>query len=372
MKERLFSLARIPLVRETGLTLLSIALAFAVGTLIIWAAGFSITVVFTSLWRGAFGNRISVGQTLTQATPIVFTSLSFLLAFRCGLFNIGAEGQFYVGAISAAVVGVYLRAPAWLHVPLCLGAAGLAGSLWGWIPGILKAKRGVNEFVTTMMLSYVAIELTNYLVAPRGPLHDRAAWANQTVRIASTAALPRIMSPTQVSLALVIAGIAAVVVWYFLFRTPSGYELRAVGQNPQAAECGGIRTSRKLVLALTLAGVLAALGGAGEVLGNHGRFVAGISPGYGWDGIAGGLIARAHPIAAVFAGLLIGALRAGGMAVQSRIRGAGDIALVLQGLVIFFVIAPTLIRYLLSLAPETAQSVRRRVAGLVGRKGRTV
>ncbi len=347
MRQRLRGWLGTALVRETGLTLLAVALAFAVGTLIIWAAGFSISAVFTNLWRGAFGNRISLGQTLTQATPIIFTSLSFLIAFRCGLFNIGAEGQLYVGAMAAAVVGTVLRVPAWLGVPLCLAAGGLAGAFWGWIPGLLKARRGVNEFVTTMMLSYVAIELTNFLVAPRGPLHDRTAWSNQTVRIATTAMLPRIMRPTQVSMALVIAGIAAIVVWYFLFRTPSGYELRSVGQSPAAAEYGGIRTPRKIVLALTLAGFLAGLGGAGEVLGTHYRFIAGFSPGYGWDGIAGGLIARAHPVAAVFAGLLMGALRAGGMQVQRARAAPGDIATVLQGLVIFFIIAPMLIRRLL-------------------------
>jgi len=333
--------------RETGITFLSIVLAFGVGALILWVAGFSIPAVFSNLWKGAFGGKLAIGQTLTKATPIILTSLSFLIAFRCGLFNIGAEGQMYIGAITTAVVAAQLHLPPVLHTIISLAAGGLAGAFWGWIPGYLKSKRGVNEFVTTMMLSYVAIGFTDYLVAPRGPLHDPRYMANQTAKIDATAVLPRILRPTQVSWAIIVAGIAVIVVWYYLFRTSSGYELRSVGQSPTAAEYGGIRIGRKLILALSLAGFLAGLAGAGEVLGTHFRFVDGFSPGYGWDGIAGGLIARAHPVGVVFSALLIGALRAGGMQVQRSGAAPGDIAAVLQGLVIFFIIAPTLVRMLI-------------------------
>ncbi len=333
--------------KEMGITLLSIALAFAIGTIIIWIAGFSVSAVFSNLWKGAFGGKLAIGQTLAKSTPIILTSLSFLIAFRCGLFNIGAEGQMYIGAMAAAVAGAYLRLPIVLHVLVCLTAGGLAGAFWGWIPGYLKAKRGVNEFVSTMMLSYVAIGFTDYLVAPRGPLHDDKYWANQTIRIAPSAVLPRILRPTQVSMALIVALFFVLLVWYYLYRTPAGYELRSVGLSPTVADYGGIRIKRKYILALSLAGLLAGLAGSGEVLGTHLRFIGRFSPGYGWDGIAGGLIARAHPIGAIFAALLMGALRAGGMQVQRSGAAPGDIAAVLQGLVIFFIIAPTLIRTLI-------------------------
>ncbi len=341
------ALKRSALLRETGLTFLSILAAFGVGCIILWAGGYSIPAVFLNLWKGAFGNKISIGQTLTQATPIIFTSLSFLIAFRCGLFNIGAEGQMYMGAIAAAVVGIYLKLPGILHVLACLLAAGLAGAAWGWIPGYLKAKRGVNEFVTTMMLSSVAIYFTDLLVAPRMVLHDTRYGSNQTVRVMRSAILPKLLRPTQVTWAIIIAGIVVFIVWYYLFRTRSGYELRAVGQSPKAAEYGGISVKRKLILSLCLAGFVAGLAGAGEVLGTHTRFISGFSPGYGWDGIAGGLIARAHPIGVLFSAFLMGALRAGSMQVQRSGAAPGDIASVLQGLVIFFVIAPTLIRRLI-------------------------
>lgn len=347
-------------IRETGITLLSVALAFGVGCIILWAAGYSIPAVFANLWKGAFGGKIAVGNTLTKATPIILTSLSFLLAFRCGLFNIGAEGQMYVGAIATAAVGVYLRLPNILHAVVALAAGGLAGALWGWIPGFLRAKRGVNEFVTTMMLSFVAIGLTDYLVAPRGPLHDSEAYANQTYAVLQSARFARILRPTQLSWAIIVAAIAVFVVWYFLFRTASGYELRSVGQSPTAAEYGGIRVKRKMILALSLAGLLAGMAGAGEILGTHFRFVDGFSPGYGWDGIAGGLIARAHPVGTLFSAVLIGALRSGALQVQRSGAAPGDIATVLQGLVIFFVIAPTIVRTVLRSFPSAGHRIRRR------------
>ena len=219
------ALKRSALLRETGLTFLSILAAFGVGCIILWAGGYSIPAVFLNLWKGAFGNKISIGQTLTQSTPIIFTSLSFLIAFRCGLFNIGAEGQMYMGAIAAAVVGIYLKLPGILHVLACLLAAGLAGAAWGWIPGYLKAKRGVNEFVTTMMLSSVAIYFTDLLVAPRMVLHDTRYGSNQTVRVMRSAILPKLLRPTQVTWAIIVAGIVVFIVWYYLFRTRSGLSL---------------------------------------------------------------------------------------------------------------------------------------------------
>lgn len=322
----------------------AIVLALGVGAVVTALTGYSVRAVFTELVRGAFGDVYQLAQTLTQATPILFTSLSFLIAFRAGLFNIGAEGQLYWGAFFAAWAGFSLRLPAGVHTAVCLLFGAGAGAVWGFIPGWLRAKRGANEFVTTMMLSYVAIYFTSWLVSPRGPYHG-TAWANQTVRILASAELPRFLRGAQLSWGLVVGGLVAVGVWFLLFRTPRGYELRAVGQSPLAAEYGGIPVGRNTILALTLAGALAGLGGAAEVLGTHRRFIEFFSPGYGWDGIAGGLIARAHPVGAVVAAVLMGALRAGGQAVDRAGVAPADLAAVIQGLVILFVVAPELIRY---------------------------
>ncbi|MBC7093381.1 ABC transporter permease [Candidatus Bipolaricaulota bacterium] len=331
--------------REAGPVVGAIALALGVGAAVCAVAGYSVPAVYRELVRGAFGGRYQLFQTLTQATPILFTSLSFVIAFRCGLFNIGAEGQLYVGAFAAAWAGFTLELPPVLHTVVCLLFGAVAGGLWGLVPGWLRARRGANEFVTTMMLSYVAIYLTSWLVSPRGPYHG-TQWANQTVRILRSAELPRFMAGAQLSWGIAVGAMVAVLVWYFIFRTPRGYQIRAVGQNPQAAEYGGIDVSGSMILALTLAGALAGLGGAAEILGTHRRFIEFFSPGYGWDGIAGGLIARAHPIAAILAAILMGALRAGGMAIDRAGVAPADLAAVIQGIVILFVVAPELIRWL--------------------------
>jgi simple sugar transport system permease protein len=322
----------------------AIVLALGVGALVCLATGYSVPAVFRELVRGAFGNAYQFAQTLTQATPILFTSLSFLIAFRCGLFNIGAEGQLYLGAFFAAWAGFTFQLPPVIHTVVCLFLGALAGAAWGFIPGWLRARRGANEFVTTMMLSYVAIYLTSWLVSPSGPYHG-TQWSNQTVRIAHTAEFPRLIGGAQLSWGIIVGVLISILLWYLLFRTPQGYELRAVGQSPGAAEYGGINVQRTMILAMALAGALAGLGGAAEVLGTHRRFIENFSPGYGWDGIAGGLIARAHPIGAIFAAVLMGALRAGGMAIDRAGVAPADLAAVIQGLVILFVVAPELIRY---------------------------
>ncbi len=333
------------LLRELAIITISVALGLGVGAIITALTGYSVPDVFRELVRGAFSDVYRLANTLTRATPILFTSLSFLVAFRAGLFNIGAEGQLYLGAFFGAWAGFTLGLPPVLHVVVCLLFGALAGGLWGFIPGWLRARRGANEFVTTMMLSYVSMYFTSWLVSPGGPFHG-ARWANQTVRILSTAELPRMISGTQLSWGLVVGFLMALLMWYFLFRTPRGYELRAVGQSPLAAEYGGVGVARTQILAMVLAGALAGMGGAAAILGTHYRFIEGFSPGYGWDGIAGGLIARAHPIGAVFAALLMGALRAGGAGVDRAGVAPSDLAWVFQGLVILFVVAPELIRQL--------------------------
>ncbi len=333
------------LLRELGIVGVSVTLGLGVGAIITAATGYSVPDVFRELVRGAFSDIYRLANTMTQATPILFTSLSFLIAFRAGLFNIGAEGQLFLGGFFAAWAGFTLNLPPVLHVVVCLFFGAAAGAVWGFIPGWLRARRGANEFVTTMMLSYVAMYLTSWLVSPGGPYHGHQ-WANQTARIMSTAELPRMIAGTQLSWGLVVGFLVAVIAWYFLFRTPRGYEIRAVGQSPLAAEYGGVDIARAQILAMVLAGAFAGLGGASEILGTHRRFIEGFSPGYGWDGIAGGLIARAHPIGAVFAALLMGALRAGGSAVDRAGVAPSDLAWVFQGLVILFVVAPELIRYL--------------------------
>ena len=324
---------------------IAILLAFVVGAITLLLTGYSPLEVYGAMLTGAFGDIFGIGQTFTQATPIIFTALAFLFAYKCGLFNIGAEGQFLVGAFTAAFVGISFNGlPFFIHIPFALIAGALGGAIWGFIPAVLKAGRGAHEVITTMMLSYVALYLTSYLV--NYPF-KAPGWVAQTVLIAPSAELPRILQPTQLSASIVLAVLLAILTEYTLCRTAIGYEVRAIGLNPSAAESGGISIKKTMIVALTISGAIAGLGGAGEVLGVHRRFIEGFSPGYGWDGLALALVGGLNPVGILLASVLFGALRSGGMTMTRTMHVPLDIVSILQALVILFVAAPMLIRYLL-------------------------
>ena len=324
--------------------LIAIFIAFLVGSMVLLATGFSPIEAYGALIVGAFGDIYAIGQTLTQATPIIFTALAFLFAFKAGLFNIGAEGQFLVGAFAAAIVGISFNGlPNIIHISLALLAGAFFGGLYAFIPAILKTKFGAHEVITTMMLTYVAIYLTGYLVTD---IFKAPGWVSQTPLISPTAELPRILPPTQLSASIFLGIILVILTYFTLQKTVLGYEIRAIGLNPLAAENGGINVKKGLILSLVISGALAGIGGAGEILGVHKRFIDGFSPGYGWDGLAVALIGGLNPFGSFLAALLIGIIRSGGMT-MNRVTGVPiDIVTILQALVILFVAAPVLIKYL--------------------------
>jgi simple sugar transport system permease protein len=291
---------------------------------------------------GAFGDIFGIGQTLTQATPIIFTSLAFLVAYKAGLFNIGGEGQFLMGAIAATVTGIYLEGlPGIIHIPLTMLAGMIMGGIWGLVPALLKSRFDAHEVITTMMLSYVAQYFTSYLV--NYPL-KAPGWVSQTERLPVSAELARILPPTQLSSGIIVALALVGLVWFLLNKTVLGFELRAIGFNPTAAENSGIKIDRGIILSLVLSGAIAGLGGAVEIMGTHKRFIDGFSPGYGWDGLAVALVGGLDPFGSLLASILFGALRSGGM-IMARATGVPlDINILLQGLVILFVAAPAAIR----------------------------
>ena len=323
----------------------AILLAFVVGAVILVATGYSPVDTYVVMLRGAFGDVFGIGQTLTQATPIVFTALAFLFSFRSGLFNIGAEGQFLVGAFASTVVGIsFSNLPAPIHVLLALAAGALVGGLWGLIPAVLRTRFGAHEVITTMMMSYVALYLTGYMV--NYPF-KAPGWVAQTVPIAEASRLPRILQPTQLSASIIIAVALCAVTQYILQKTTLGFEIRATGLNPDAAENAGIDVKRGMVIALVVSGAMAGLGGSGEILGVHRRFIDGFSPGYGWDGLAVALVGGLNPAGVLLAAILFGALRSGGMAMARAIGVPLDLVFLLQALVVLFVAAPALIRALM-------------------------
>lgn len=324
--------------------LIAILIALLLGAIVLQASGFSPLEAYSALIIGAFGDIYGIGQTLTQATPLIFTALAFLFAFKAGLFNIGAEGQFLVGAFAAAIVGISLSGwPSIIHIPIALLVGALVGGFWAFIPALLKTELGAHEVITTMMLTFVATNFTGYLA---NDVFRAEGWVPQTPLIYPSAELPRILPPTQLSASLILGIIFVALTYYVLQKTVLGYEVRAIGLNPLAAENGGIDVKRGLILALVVSGALAGLGGAGEVLGVHRRFIDGFSPGYGWDGLAVALIGGLNPIGALLAAILFGIFRSGGMT-MNRVTGVPiDIVTILQGLVILFVAAPVIIKYL--------------------------
>jgi simple sugar transport system permease protein len=331
-------------IRNSIPQIIAVLSAFLIGAIILFATGRSPLDAYGAMLTGAFGDIYGIGQTLTQATPILFTALAFLLAFKCGLFNLGAEGQLLIGGFFAAVVGISISGlPIFIHLPFALLAGAFGGALWGFIPAILKAKLGAHEVITTMMSSYVALYLTSYFV--NYPL-KAPGWVSQTIPIAPSAELPRLLPVTQLSAAFLLSIAAAVATVYLLERTTLGYEIRAIGLNSAAAQNAGINTKKGLILAMVISGAIAGVGGAGEILGVHRRFIDGFSPGYGWDGLAVALIGGLNPIGSIVAAILFGAIRSGGIRMNVSTGVPLDLITVLQALVVLFVAAPKIMGYI--------------------------
>ncbi len=320
-------------------SLIGLLLALIVAGFVILAAGYSPLQAYGALLRGSFGSVGGVAQALQRSMPLIFTGLSVAAAMRCGLINIGAEGQLLMGAVAAAYVGFAFSLPGGLHLIAALVAAAAAGGLWAALAGFLKVVRGAHEVIITIMLNYVAVHLTSYLV--NYPLKVEGPVA-QTPMVEATARLAR-FGGTELSWAFPLAVIAALVTAYYLFRTQSGYELRAVGRGIQSARTAGIPVEKTLVLSMAISGALAGLGGAGAVLGTHYRFIQGFSPGYGYDGIAVAVLGGSHPLGVLASSFLFGVLRAGGMTMDRTTPVPIDFIVVIQALVILFVATPKLI-----------------------------
>jgi len=283
-------------------------------------------------------------ESLVSATPYIFAGLAVAVGFRCGLFNIGVEGQLFIGAIFSVWVGYTLKGlPAIIHVPLALAAGALGGALWALPAAILKAKVGAHEVINTIMLNYVAFRLSDWLL--NGPMMRPGTANPVSPNIELSAHLYRFFSdPIRFHLGFFIALGVAVFVWWFLFRTTLGFELRTVGTNPNAARYAGMSITRNYLIAFGLSGALAGLAGANEVLGVNHNLASAFSSGYGFDSIALALLGKSHPLGVVLAALLFGTLRSGGTRMQNVAQIPVDIIGIVQALVIAFIAAPAIIR----------------------------
>jgi simple sugar transport system permease protein len=356
-------LPREPLARAWALAavpLISVALALLVGALIILASSILTTghldpglpfVAYQALFEGAFGNINGVVNALVQAAPLILGGLAVGVGFKAGLFNIGAQGQFLMGAVGAAAVGaVVAEQPALVAIPVAVLAGAALGLIWGFIPGALKAWTGAHEVVTTIMLNFIAGSLIGYLIT--GPLGARGFSFARTGPIGN-AELP-VLVGRNLHLGVPIALLAVPVIWWVLFRSTLGFEIRTVGANPSAARYAGMRPGFLIVLTLSLCGLLAGLAGAGQILGLSKFMNASYGTNVGFDSIAVALLGRAHPVGILLAALLFGAMRAGAGLMQIKAGVPVEIVDVIQAIILLFLAADVVIRRLLRIRAARA------------------
>ncbi|MCT4585216.1 MAG: ABC transporter permease [Peptostreptococcaceae bacterium] len=327
-------------------TMIAILLGFLVGSIILMFAGINPIEAYSVVFVGIFGKPSSVAWSVVTATPIILTGLSVAFAFRTGLFNIGAEGQFMVGALAAAVVGYFVKAPAIVHIPLTIMAGMLAGAIWGGCAGFLKAKYGVNEVITTIMLNWIALYLSNYVTMLEGfrKPHTEASYKIQETAMIKIDWLRSFIGPVKVNWGIVFAIIAILIIAYVLNKTTLGFELRAVGFNKFAAEYGGINVNSSMIKSMAIAGLLAGLAGTLHVMGYAQKItVLAASEGYGFDGISVSLIGNNTPLGCLFAGLFFGALKYGGRKMNS-IGAPTEVVNIVMGSIIYFIAAINLIK----------------------------
>ncbi|WP_163338857.1 ABC transporter permease [Desulfopila sp. IMCC35008] len=349
-----------------GLTLISILLGFSVGAVVLFLAGFNPFEAYWAILRGTFAKPKYVSYVIIYATPLIITGLSVAFALRTGLFNIGAEGQFIVGSMVAVMAGYYLHLPIWIHVPACMLLAMTAAAVWGGLAGYIKARFGVHEVISTIMLNWIALYLSNWSLTLKtfGKMGTGKSFTiMDSARIdlfgqwkISEAGIDFIRShkvlgdvlKTPVNIGILIAIFLAFVVWYILNKTTLGYELRAVGYNPHAAEYGGIDVKKSIVTSMSIAGALAGCAGAIQVMGvSHKIAKLAIMEGYGFDGIAVSLIGNNSGPGSVFAGLLFGGLKYGGSKIQDAVGAPTEVINIVVGTIILFIAMPKLIQMLL-------------------------
>ncbi|MFY0544072.1 ABC transporter permease [Brevibacillus sp. H7] len=320
---------------------LAIVIGLIAGAVVISTVGESIADTYRQMWNGAFGSKYFVMSTLARSTPILLISLGLALAFRAGVFNLGAEGQMVLGAFSAALVGLYLPVPGAVKMVAALAAGVAVGGLWSLLAGLLEARFKIQLLISTLLLNYIAVLLAGYFVSD--PFQDKTGSAAlaQTAMLEKSAWLPKLFAGMSLHAGFLF-GIAGAVVLYLLFRyTAFGYEVKMLGQNPFFAQYGGIQKNRVMLLGMFISGGFAGLAGTVEVLGTQYRFVDGALtvPGYAWTGLMATLLANAHPLGVVVTSILLAALQTGAMGVERNTEVPLEIASIIQAVLILFISA---------------------------------
>ena len=313
---------------------ISVLLAFIIGCIIIAALGANPITALQALWKGAFGSIRNLGTTLSRATPLIFTGLCACFAYRCGVFNLGGEGQFIMGAVVCCVIGTQFNIEGLPAIILCLVAGTIAGGLWAMIPGVLKVYRGQNEMIISIMLNYVATLFMGVLFTD----WMRDGSVPQTVAVPDASRLTRLFG-LRVTTAFIIAVVVGLAVYYFLFFTSKGFQLRAVGYNMTAAEFNGFAVKKYFLASFLVSGMIAGLGGSADILGTQFFLINGYASGYGFDGVSMALIGQLHPLATMLVAIFFAALRVGSTTMQAATGVPTSVSDIIQALVILFTVA---------------------------------
>lgn len=318
--------------------IVAVAIALAFGAVLLFISGFNGWDVINVMLLGVFQDLRSVSEVLLKAVPLILIGAGLCVAFRANMWNIGAEGQFYAGAVTATLVGTsFPGLDAWIYVPLVMLAGALGGSLWAGIAGWLKVRFGASEIVTTIMMNYIALIGTSWLVT--GPMKDSKAAYPQSPRLFREAYIPDLIPGTRLHIGLAVALVLALVLYIYLYKSSAGYATRVVGINPNVARYAGMNAGRKMLIAMCISGAMAGLAGAFEVAGVTHRLYQNISPGYGFEGIAVALLAVNNPLGAILSGTLFAVLRSGSELMQITSQVPQVLVSVIQGVVILSVVS---------------------------------
>lgn len=319
----------LPIIENTAMI---IAISFVVAGLVIYISGGSPFASFASLIDGSLGGLSPIAETLVKSIPLAITGIAIAIGLRAGLFNIGAEGQLFMGALAAAWIGYKIQLPPLFHIPLCLLAGFVSGAVWGLIAGILRAYRGVSEVISTIMLNYIAFYFTHYMVV--SPLKDSKTMAPQTPEMHRSAWLGLVSQVGGLHWGIMIAVLCVLVYGFIIWRTRLGYEIRAVGLSHKAAKVAGINIERTIIYSMALSGAISGLAGAVEVMGVHHKFYDQFSPGYGFDSIAVALLGNNTAVGTALAALLFGILKNGALNMQLTTGAPKEIVTIIQGIII--------------------------------------
>lgn len=329
---------------------LAIILALLVGAIILLVSGANPLEAYWQLLKGAFGTWEYFQRVLEKTTPLIFAGLAVALGFKAGLFNIGAQGQLLLGALMAGFVGFSIKGlPAYIHIPLALLAGMVAGALFAAIPGLLRAYSGAHEVISTIMLNYIAINLSDFF--SDGPWKDTSP-GNIVAKLPKIEPSATIHAIGPVPVGFIVALLTALLIWFVINRTTFGFEINSVGLNPNASKYAGMRTKLLIVAAMVVSGALAGVGGAVETMGVVGRFQPGFNTGLGFDGITVALLARNNPIAVIVSSLFLGAMKGGANKMQFYANVPNEIIDIIQGTMLLFVTAEMVVRWVFKLRKQ--------------------